>query len=231
MAYNGNFDGELNLQDVDWLGIDLQNIKGTIKSIATRNGNDTIVGGNGPNEIKGGAGNDRILGGRGHDELEGNGGRDILIGGAGNDELEGGAGHDTLRGGAGHDELEGGAGRDRLFGNGGRDDLEGGAGADTLNGGVGADTLEGGRGNDILIGGAGADQFEFDLGHGRDIIRDFENGRDKIEIDDFSRAQVRQVINNAVQDGDDVVVTLSHNTSFTLEDMQLNQLDMSDFGF
>ena len=53
-------------------------------------------------------GNDTIDGGFGNDELLGQGGDDSLDGGAGNDTVVGGAGFDTLIAGAGDDELSGG---------------------------------------------------------------------------------------------------------------------------
>ncbi|MEB0161090.1 M10 family metallopeptidase C-terminal domain-containing protein, partial [Pseudomonas sp. AH2 (2023)] len=82
-------------------------------------------------------------------------------------------------------------------------------------GDAGNDRLEGGTGNDILNGGAGADVFEFERGDGRDRIADFQNGLDRIELDDFSRAQVSQVIATARQQGTDLVLTLDRNTTIT----------------
>ncbi len=67
--------------------------------------------------------------------------------------------------------------------------LRGNAAANTLSGGNGADTLIGGAGVDSLTGGSGADVFRFesagDSGVGvglRDIITDFVNGTDKIDL-------------------------------------------------
>ncbi|MEF9605158.1 calcium-binding protein, partial [Paracoccus sp. PXZ] len=88
-----------------------------------------------------------------------------------------------------------------------------------------------GRGNDILTGGAGADVFEFERGDGRDIVTDFQNGVDRLDFDDFSRAQVQAVISNAQQVGDDLVLRLSADTIVTIENMQKAQLDMGDFTF
>lgn len=76
-------------------------------------GNDTFVGGGGPDEILLYDGNDRGLGGGGNDLLQGGAGRDILKGGQGKDTLIGGAGNDVLNGGKGADRFEGGAGRDK----------------------------------------------------------------------------------------------------------------------
>ena len=158
---------------------------------------------------------------------------DILLGTQLNDDLEGLAGNDRLTGLAGHDDLEGDSGNDQLFGGGGRDDLEGGSGNDRLNGGAGSDWLEGGFGDDLLTGGKGADVFEFgdDGETGHDVITDFTQGQDRLELDDFTRAEVQAVIDGARQSGNHVVLTLSEGSTVTLRDTRLNQLDMGDFLF
>ena len=59
-----------------------------------------------------------------------------------------------------------------------------------LNGGDGEDVLNGGDGNDTLIGGADADVFVFGDNDGADLVTDFENGSDTIDltaVDDVSR--------------------------------------------
>ena len=147
----------------------------------------------------------------------------------GHDELEGGAGNDTLAGDDGNDELDGDAGNDRLLGGAGNDDLDGGSGFDFLHGGTGRDTLDGGAGADTLTGGAGADVFEFELGDGRDRITDFRNGEDRLDIDDYSAAQVNALIRSAQQVGDDVVLRLSADTTITIDNFRVAQLDSSDF--
>ncbi len=55
-------------------------------------------------------------------------------------------------------------------------------GNDTLDGGNGNDTLIGGGGNDALTGGNGNDTFVYSSGEGFDVIDDFQNGIDKIDI-------------------------------------------------
>jgi serralysin len=105
-----------------------------------------------------------------------------LTGTSGNDILQGGAGNDVLLGRDGNDVLIGGAGADILIGGAGNDDLRGGDGHDLLMGGDGNDRLDGGNGNDVLIGGAGADTFVFT--RGQDRIVDFEQGIDRILLDE-----------------------------------------------
>ncbi|HEV2866866.1 MAG TPA: calcium-binding protein [Allosphingosinicella sp.] len=116
--------------------------------------------------------------------LEGTFRADTINGTAGDDRIEGKGGNDVLSGGGGNDKLDGGSGADRLAGGAGNDILEGESGDDILNGGLGRDILEGGTGNDRLTGGGGADIFEFEEpNNGRDVITDFQDGLDKIEIE------------------------------------------------
>jgi len=88
-----------------------------------------------------------------------------------------------------NDNLTGTAGANTLIGGNGNDLLFGAAGNDSLNGGAGADTLVGGAGKDLLTGAAGNDIFKFnalsELGFGvanRDVITDFAQGQDKIDL-------------------------------------------------
>ena len=63
--------------------------------------------------------------------------------------------------------------------------LRGGDGDDVLDGGAGDDILRGGRGDDTLTGRAGADVFRFIRVNGDDVIEDFSNGQDKIDLRAF----------------------------------------------
>ena len=147
---------------------------------------DAMHGGDGADSLMGGANNDTMTGGGGADTLEGGAGADRLRGDGGGDALFGGDGADKLRGGGGGDLLEGGAGKDKLVGNGGRDALFGGGGADKLRGGGSKDTLDGGEGADVLHGGGGRDLFVFADAQGRDLVRDFRNGQDKLMFEGAS---------------------------------------------
>ena len=75
-------------------------------------GDDTIVGGDVIQTIKGFLGNDSLTGGSTLDKLQGAAGNDRLFGGGGDDILEGGADSDLLDGGSGRDILIGGTGDD-----------------------------------------------------------------------------------------------------------------------
>ena len=85
------------------------------------------------------------------------------------------------------DIIDVGAGSDSAAGGSGDDTILGGAGGDTLLGEFGIDSIVGGLGRDILFGGAGADLFVFvgvtdSTGTNRDLIKDFEDGLDRIDL-------------------------------------------------
>jgi len=107
---------------------------------------------------------------------------DILRGTASADLIGGLAGRDRLYGRGGNDTLSGGLGQDRLYGGQGRDTLLGGEGNDILIGNNGDDLLDGGAGNDRLDGNAGRDTFVLAPGMGRDIIFNFSDGTDSIQL-------------------------------------------------
>lgn len=170
-------------------------------------GNDMIYGGSGSDYMSGGAGNDtvyfasddaqsmmvdgihtqRMLGGSGRDKL-------ILEAGAVFDtsnlgwyqfeEFQGAnlADHVTTTNDSVDHELSGGGGADVLNAAGGDDTLNGDAGNDRLYGRAGNDILVGGSGNDTMTGGSGNDTFDFQANHGTDVITDFQDNVDKIDL-------------------------------------------------
>jgi Ca2+-binding RTX toxin-like protein len=143
-----------------------------------------------------------VSGGDGGDKITGSAGDNTLMGDDGNDTLHGGGGGDTMGGGSGNDVLKGDDGGDGIAG----DD-----GNDKLYGGDGDDTIAGGPGNDTLFGDDGFDAFWFSLDqfadNGKDTIKDFERGLDKIVIwdpdslvDDLNPLAVSYTGNNTVID-------------------------------
>ena len=156
--------------------------------------NDSVGGGTGNDTIYGMGGNDTIYGFEGRDTIEGNDGSDLLHGGADADSVVGGGGNDTMYGGDGDDTMGGGDAADLVYGGNGddsllgwvaNDTLYGNAGHDTLNGQAGADVLNGGWGDDLLTGGTEADVFVFIVQNGIDVVTDFENNTDLIDLTAF----------------------------------------------
>jgi Ca2+-binding RTX toxin-like protein len=163
----------LGRRDVGGGGRDV--LRGTAKD-------DVLNGAGGPDQVLGLNGKDVLRGGAGNDRVDGGGGADVARGDAGKDRVDGRGGNDDLFGGGGADRLFGGGGADELRGGGGKDRLDGANGADKLFGEGANDRLDGGKGKDLLVGGAGKDVFFFSRGDGADTVRDWQDGRDKIEI-------------------------------------------------
>ncbi|MBY6122240.1 calcium-binding protein [Mameliella alba] len=182
--------------------------------VSMLDGDDTYIGKGGNDTIQGGAGADFLLGNDGHDQIFGADGNDTLVGDTGNDTLLGGANRDVLRGNADNDFLDGGSHRDLLVG------------------GPGDDTLLGGRGNDVLQGDEGADVFRFDTFDGVDVIRDFENGTDLIDLKAFGALDITSfddlVLN---QNGSSAVIFFGSDTKIILQDTSIAELDADDFIF
>ncbi|HEX2970698.1 MAG TPA: calcium-binding protein, partial [Tepidisphaeraceae bacterium] len=105
-------DGELNEKD---------NVGNDIETIVGGDGNDQITAGGQAHWLKGNDGNDTLIGTAGADVLDGDKDEDSLQGLGGNDQLIGGGGNDVLFGGAGDDTLEGGSGSDDFHGDEGTD--------------------------------------------------------------------------------------------------------------
>ncbi len=162
--------------------------------LAGGSGNDRIQGGPGKDLVFGQLGDDILSGGDDDDLLDGGVGDDIVFGGDGNDRILGQAGNDILVGetgndliigGRGNDYLLGAEGNDRLWGDVGVDILNGGSGDDLLDGGAGNDCLNGGSGNDRIITGPGKDVVVFQPGSGNDLVFDFQQAADKIDLKSF----------------------------------------------
>jgi Ca2+-binding RTX toxin-like protein len=154
-------------------------------------GNDILVGDGNANSILAGDGDDQIDGGPGDDELNGGAGIDSVsyasskkavtvdlvngtadgdgadalsgienVEGSGkSDDLTGNDLPNDIRGGGGRDTIRGRAKADLVIGNKGNDRLFGGDGRDTLDGGAGRDQLDGGKSKDTCIPGKDPDAW------------------------------------------------------------------------
>lgn len=120
---------------------------------------------------------------------------------------------------------------DKIFGRNGNDKISGLGGKDKLYGGTGRDTLIGGDGNDILRGdesgkGSYADVFVFGKNSGKDIVTDFDVGKDVLEI--FKGLNgiktAADVLDHAQQKGKHVVIDLGAGNKITLKNVSLDDL-------
>ncbi|WP_238365864.1 calcium-binding protein [Mesobacterium pallidum] len=224
---NGGFlDGDVNLD----LGDDLfigrgGEVDGIVRG---QDGNDTLNGGAGEDQFEGGVGEDVLAGRAGDDLLDGGDGDDSIAGGAGDDLLIAGVGRDTLLGGDGDDTL--------IAGTGGSDVLKGGRGNDVIDasGASAKDQIIGGAGNDTMTGGGGIDTFIFARGFGDDVITDFKNDIDLIDLSQLGIADYAKLIASGAVTGDaaQTVIDLSWvgiEGTITLEGFDRALISLADF--
>ena len=181
---------------------------------------DVLRGDDGVNWLSGGGGNDR---------LSGRGGDDWLVGGAGADRLIGDAGADTVSY-AGSDQgvivyLETGTGKR------GHAESDVIIQVENVLGSNYGDVLGGDDGDNQLSGGGGDDVFIFDSGHGADIITDFTDGDDLIDLSAFGLSGFDELV--ATSDSGGVTIDLSANGGGTilLEGFDIADLDAGDLLF
>ena len=176
-----------------------------IENAIGSNFNDFLKGNNYENKLSGGDGNDKLFGQAGNDLLAGGEGNDKLIGGIGRDTAIFGSANnkidlaiterqltgegrdifssiENVKGGDGNDLIYGDGGNNYLYGDAGKDKLYGRTGNDRLHGEEGNDLLIGGLGFDQLTGGEGRDKFCINTGVGKDIIKDYGTGNDRIKL-------------------------------------------------
>ena len=205
---------------------------------------DTLAGGSSSEALLGGAGDDWLVASLGADTLDGGDGSDrvdyihsngaislnlttgVNSGGYAEgdvvsnvERVHGSAFNDLIIGDHRATALSGGAGDDTLAGEGGDDQLYGNEGHDALDGGAGNDTLEGGTGND---------QFVFRGNWGSDIVTDFAQGTDVIDLSgtalQFEDLAITQV-------GADTHIADGNGNTITLQNVTAANLGESDFTF
>jgi Ca2+-binding RTX toxin-like protein len=176
-------------------GDDFVDVQGGRNLVRTKEGSDNVTfWTGGRNTLDGGAGGNDFLFAR-HDlsgltsgyafTVTGDTATDSFgssISGFERYHLTGGPAGDTLRSGGGVDLLTGNGGRDLLAAGGRYDALYGGGGRDTLYGGTGDDLLVGGTGADRLIGGGGSDKFRMERLDAADVIVDFDDADDLLQL-------------------------------------------------
>ncbi|AXI46498.1 hypothetical protein C1J03_10980 [Sulfitobacter sp. SK012] len=181
-------------------------------------GNDTYVALGGSDVVTGGLGDDNIDGVCGNDRITGNEGNDTLLGGNGRDIMSGGADNDLMDGGNQEDVLNGDGGNDTLIGE---------KGDDTIDGGDNDDFITGGKDDDLMTGGAGADTFVFSNGDGQDIITDFTQGEDKIDLTLLNVWDISQLGIQGSADG--VRISTGDGNYIELVDLAEGMLTNDDF--
>ena len=176
LNFNGDDDGDIEIQDVEQLSIKGGNGDDVI-SLTGWTADDTDAAGITDIVIEGSEGDDvlrngvlahtTIRGGKGNDKLYGGTQPEVLNGNEGDDTLIGRGGHDTLFGEAGNDVIKAGSSslntaQNRVYvqAGDGDDTVLTFNGADTIYGGPGNDVIRGRPGNDLLYGGPGNDVLD-----------------------------------------------------------------------
>jgi uncharacterized surface protein with fasciclin (FAS1) repeats len=114
----------------------------------------------------------------------------------------------------------------------GMDFVDGNGGSDLINTGAGRDIVNGGSGSDWLIGGAGADTFVFALDSGLDIVADFRNAQDMIDLSGYVGIESFDDISHSIENfGKGVKIELDGSDSLLLFGVRKGQMDASDFSF
>lgn len=203
--------------------------------------NEVVEGFAGDDEISTGRGNDTYILGSGNDRVNGGGGQHDKVTGV---EQPGGITADLDRGviktslddrvrvrnvedvdGSNfRDRLSGDVHNNRLNGLDGNDILWGADGDDRLDGGRGNDDLDGGPGDDILTGGKGFDDFWKAPGEGNDVIADFEDDADALDLTYYDFIDIDEALSFAEDTPAGVVFTFGPGDSLLVEGVTMAEL-------
>jgi Ca2+-binding RTX toxin-like protein len=193
-------------------------------------GNDddnTLFGNSGDNKLDGGKGDDHLVGGAGDDTYLVDSKKDEVIEEkkGGTDAISATFSIDLSKYANIEDVILLGKGNISAYGNSANNFIAGNAGANTLGGGKGADTLE---------GNGGADLFHFVKGDGRDTILDFVasgKGQDHIDLDDYGSNLKFKNLDIEKLGKHDVDIDFGHGDHLVLKDVNIKDIDASDFLF
>lgn len=112
-------------------------------------------------------------------------------------------------------------------GNEGDNTLKGNKGDNTLLGMAGKDFLTGGRGDDVMDGGTDADVFLFGRKDGSDVIRNFEDGSDRLYIDGVFSQETFDALDIRASKGD-VVIDFGKGNEIRIENLDLANFTFDD---
>jgi len=237
---SGTIDGLIYLSfgNDTYKGVNQGFVSGTVYG---GSGDDVLKGGNLSDDFDGGSGTDLLSGRGGNDILTDTDGNDVFWGGSGDDvmnagaganKMHGGTGDDIINAGSGSDKVWGGNGNDTITGGNGKDIIFGGDGNDVINGGGKSDIIHGGGGNDVMTGSSGADIFVFTQRAGDDIITDFTNNSDKLDLRGFGISSAAAIVSAATTVTGGVLIDLDllgGSGSIFLDGFNAANLDATDF--
>ncbi|MEB8385784.1 hypothetical protein OO012_00970 [Rhodobacteraceae bacterium KMM 6894] len=247
---SGHIDGDIYMGADDDI---YYGVNGTMEygaNIYMGSGDDAVEGGDGRERVYDGSGDDEVELGGGNDYVRAGGGADSYDGGAGRDYISyydssngiridlrdneisrSWGSNDTINSfesasgsKTGDDRMLGSDEANTLQSYGGDDALYGRGGHDKLRGGDGEDYFDGGHGDDLLWGGDDEDVFHFDRGEGKDIIKDFENNVDTIELDNFAFANTAAALAIATEAGGNVIFDFGEDGMLIIDNATIAQL-------
>ncbi len=209
-----------------------------IENVAGSDYRDNIIGDDGANHLEGGDGDDTIEGGPGADRLDGGNGMDWLVYWSSDTGIKVNLADGTAEGGHAEGDVIlnieyvlGSYHSDELTGDDGDNLLNGINGNDVLRGNGGQDVLHGGVGADRLLGGDGADTFHFEPGDGDDIVLDFTDTEDRIDLLKFSLSGFDDLTITSESNSTKIDLTDHGGGTILLQDFDINNLDATDFLF
>ena len=143
----------------------------------------------------------------------------VLVDARSADATAAGLGDDTL---IDVENAIGGSDDDAIFGS---------AEGNTLDGGGGNDIIAGGVGSDRLIGGTGEDTFVFAQGDEADVIVDFEDGIDLVELQQFGLDAngIDAVIADGTMNGNSLELDFGNGDTLIFENIDASILSSDDF--
>lgn len=217
------FGESLSVYDYSGERLELTNAGHLGGDVALGEGNDLFVNSGGTIDgiVEGGQGNDvfRLLSGK------------VVVNeaiGEGQDLLQTKVSY-TLADGASIEIVAGlGKANINLTGNDEKNQVVGNNGRNILSGLGGDDLISGRGGNDRLSGGDGVDTFTFVNGHGKDVITDFEQGIDRINLEHYDGVTSTADL-VMLQKGDDVLIKLLNGDQIVMLDQ--NGINTDDFLF
>ena len=113
--------------------------------------------------------------------------------------------------------VNGTSGNDTLTGGDSADELYGFEGNDRITGGKGNDTIVGGAGDDTLTGGMHSDVFFVAFDFGQDVITDFDDNADTVEIRNGSISDFSDIQARMTQVGPDTVLKMDNGATLTFQ--------------
>ena len=149
-----------------------------------------------------------------------------IIGGNGSDIVIGGTGNNPISGNAHNDFLIGDLLLSEYF-----------LGDDVLNGGPGNDLIEGGNGNDTFVfepsgGNDTIAKFQlnlFNLSESKPISKDFEVGKDKLDLKAFAYKEFSEVKSKLKNNSDGFALFEDQESSFLIYGISSDELSIQDF--